>query len=41
MYGQMADMLLKGSAVSSEKIMKEGFQFTFSKLEMALCDVIR
>ena len=36
MLGEMAGMVLGGNRVSCEKIMKEGFDFSFPKLEQAL-----
>jgi uncharacterized protein len=39
--GEMSDMILKGSRVSSEKIMKTGYTFHFSNLEDALNNIIR
>jgi uncharacterized protein (TIGR01777 family) len=39
--GEMSDMILKGSRVSSEKIMKSGYTFRFSNLEDALNNIIR
>lgn len=38
--GEMAQLLLTGRRVSSEKIEKQGFQFQFKKLEDALRDCI-
>jgi uncharacterized protein (TIGR01777 family) len=38
--GEMADYVLKGSKVSSEKIQKAGFQFKFKNLEEALEDLL-
>src|SRR5690606_15438878 len=35
-FGEMADLILKGSKVSSDKIQKAGFQFRFKTLEKAL-----
>ncbi len=40
MLGEMADMVLQGSIVSSLKIESEGFEFKFPKLEMALADLL-
>lgn len=37
--GEMSEILLKGSALSNEKIKKAGFQFEFSNLEKALADL--
>ncbi|MCX6294573.1 MAG: TIGR01777 family oxidoreductase [Bacteroidetes bacterium] len=39
-YGKMSEMILKGSSVSSEKIIKAGCQFEFSNLEVALVDLL-
>ncbi len=39
--GEMSDVILKGSRVSSEKIMNKGYRFLFNNLEDALNDVIR
>ena len=39
--GEMSDVILKGSRVSSEKIMKTGYRFQFGSLEDALINVIR
>jgi uncharacterized protein (TIGR01777 family) len=39
--GEMSDVILKGSRVSSEKIENSGYRFHFSKLEDALNNVIR
>ena len=38
--GEMADIVLNGSKVSSEKIKNRGFQFKFSKIENALDDLL-
>jgi len=38
--GEMADVVLKGSRVSPEKIINSGFRFRFSKLEDALKNVL-
>lgn len=38
--GEMADMVLGGSKVSSEKILKAGYQFRFVSLEKALQDLL-
>lgn len=35
-YGELADILLYGSRVSSEKLLKEGFQFKYNELNKAL-----
>lgn len=39
--GEMADLVLTGSNVSSKKIQQEGFQFEFTKLEDALADLLK
>lgn len=38
-YGKMADIVLKGSRVSSEKIRNEGFEFQYSDLQSALEEI--
>jgi uncharacterized protein (TIGR01777 family) len=38
-YGEMAEIVLKGSRVSSEKIRNEGFEFKFADLHAALTDI--
>jgi len=38
-YGKMAEILLKGSKVSSQKIINTGYQFKFPTLESALLDL--
>jgi len=38
--GQRADMILFGSRVSSEKIIKAGYRFLYPVLESALIDLI-
>lgn len=38
--GQMADLVLEGSAVSSDKILATGFQFKFQTLKKALKDLL-
>jgi uncharacterized protein (TIGR01777 family) len=40
LLGEMADIVLKGAKVSSEKIQKTGFLFKFNKLEDALTDLL-
>jgi uncharacterized protein (TIGR01777 family) len=40
-FGNMSEILLKGSRVSSEKIIKAGYQFKFPDLESALVDLLR
>lgn len=39
--GEMADMVLNGSKVSSEKIQKAGFQFKYDELEGALRNLLQ
>lgn len=39
-YGKMSDIILKGSRVSSEKIIKAGYQFKFPNLEGAFIDLL-
>jgi NAD dependent epimerase/dehydratase family enzyme len=39
MLGEMSDMILKGSRVSSAKIEKTGFKFQFPSLETALTNI--
>jgi uncharacterized protein len=39
LYGKMADVLLKGSRVSSEKICKAGYRFLFPKYKQALTNL--
>ena len=38
--GEMADILLKGSRISSQKILETGCQFTFDYLNKALEDLV-
>jgi hypothetical protein len=38
--GEMSDIVLKGSRVSSDKIISTGFRFRFNTLEEALNDVL-
>ncbi len=40
-FGEMSDVILKGSRVSSEKILNTGYRFHFSELEDALNNLIR
>lgn len=40
-FGEMSTILLKGSAVSNEKIKKTGFKFHFSELKDALKDLLK
>ncbi len=39
-FGEMAEMLLRGSRVSSEKIIKAGYKFKFANLQAALTDLL-
>jgi NAD dependent epimerase/dehydratase family enzyme len=39
--GEMSDVILKGSRVSSEKILNSGYTFHYVTLEKALCNIIR
>jgi uncharacterized protein (TIGR01777 family) len=39
--GEMADVVLKGSRISPEKIINSGFSFSFSNLENALKDLLK
>ena len=41
MLGEMANMILGGTRISSEKIRKTGFVFSFPELEPALHDLLR
>jgi uncharacterized protein (TIGR01777 family) len=41
LFGEMSDILLKGSRVSSEKIISTGYSFKFPDLESALNDLFR
>jgi uncharacterized protein (TIGR01777 family) len=40
MLGEMADVILKGSRVSSQKIIKAGYHFSFDNLHDALSDIL-
>jgi NAD dependent epimerase/dehydratase family enzyme len=40
LLGDMSDVVLKGSRITSEKIIKSGFTFNFSTLEQALKNVL-
>ncbi|HEY9045134.1 MAG TPA: TIGR01777 family oxidoreductase [Ohtaekwangia sp.] len=40
LLGEMANLVLKGSKVSSEKIQQAGFKFQFDTLEKALADLL-
>jgi uncharacterized protein (TIGR01777 family) len=39
-FGEMADLILKGSRISPQKIINTGYNFTFSNLDDALTDII-
>jgi len=39
--GEMSDVVLKGSRVSSEKITRTGFSFSFGNLEETLTDILK
>jgi uncharacterized protein len=39
--GEMSDIMLKGSRISSEKIINAGYRFRFDKLDTALENIIR
>lgn len=39
--GEMSEVILKGSRISSEKIMNTGYSFQFKTLENALYNIIR
>jgi uncharacterized protein (TIGR01777 family) len=39
-FGKMSEILLNGSRVSSEKIIKAGYRFKFTNLESALVDLL-
>lgn len=41
LLGEMADLVLKGSNVSSQKIEDAGFKFQYEKLESALADLLK
>lgn len=41
LFGEMADLVLKGSKVSSQKVQETGFVFQFPSLEKALADLLR
>ena len=40
-FGEMSDLLLKGSRISSQKIEDKGFQYQFPTLESALTDLLK
>ncbi len=39
--GEMSDLLIKGSRVSADKLVKNGFSFKFEKLEYAFKDLLK
>jgi hypothetical protein len=41
MLGEMADMILNGSKVSSKKIQAADFKFKFTDLEMTVSDLLK
>lgn len=41
MFGEMADILLKGQNVSAKEFLKEGFVYKYPNLEMALEDLLK
>lgn len=41
LFGEMGNLILKGSRISSAKILKTGFQFQFPKLDEALKDCLK
>jgi uncharacterized protein (TIGR01777 family) len=41
LFGEMSMIVLEGSRISSEKIIKEGFQFKFPELKKALEDLFK
>ena len=40
-YGEMADILLKGSRVSNDRLLKAGFKLEFSDLKSALQNIFK
>ncbi len=40
LFGEMADIVLKGSRVSNKKLLQSGFQFQFNDLDKALEDLL-
>jgi uncharacterized protein len=40
-FGEMANLILKGSRISSEKIQKTGFEFQYPELDKALKDCLK
>lgn len=41
LYGEMSTILLNGSKVSSNKILKQGFNFYYANIDNALCDLLQ
>jgi uncharacterized protein (TIGR01777 family) len=41
LFGEMADMVLEGSRVSNQKIVTDGFNFKFNKIDEALVDLLK
>jgi uncharacterized protein len=41
LFGKMSTIILKGSRVSADKIVREGYHFLFPELEMALNDLLK
>jgi hypothetical protein len=39
--GEMSDLIIKGSRISSQRIINTGYSFIFSNLEDALTDIIQ
>jgi NAD dependent epimerase/dehydratase family enzyme len=40
LFGEMADVLLKGTSASNQKITQSGFEFKYPSLRMALTDIL-
>jgi hypothetical protein len=41
LFGEMAEIVLEGSRVSSDKIRKAGYIFRFPELQSALADLLK
>jgi len=41
LFGEMSDMILKGSRISPEKIINAGFKFSYDNLDDALADLLK
>lgn len=41
LFGEMSDIILKGSRISADKILKAGFNFKFGELNQALKDILK